>query len=125
MKAFKNVLNSMRKTSSFKEFARQCGADVRVGGWARDGLRDPDGRQLHGRIMWQMSLDGEVRHSPSVARNRLGVVATLDGRLVGINLERRRIVWEQKLGGGAYGGPAISDGGVLIVTQEGVVSAWR
>jgi len=78
-----------------------------------------------GRIVWQMPLGGEVRHSPSVGRNRIGVVATLDGRLIGVDLDRRRIAWEQKLAGGAFGGPAISDGGTLVVTQDGVVSAWR
>jgi hypothetical protein len=66
-----------------------------------------------------------VRHSPSIGRNHIGVVATTDGRLVGVDLERRRIAWEHKLAGGVFGSPAISDGGLLVVTQDGVVSAWR
>ena len=43
----------------------------------------------------------------------------------GVDLERRRIAWEHKLAGGVFGSPAISDGGLLVVTQDGVVSAWR
>jgi outer membrane protein assembly factor BamB len=84
------------------------------------GLRAADGH-----IVWRMPLGAELRHSPSIGRNNIGVVALLDGRLIGIDLAQRKIVWEQQLGAGVFSGPAIFNGSVLVVTQDGRVSAWK
>ena len=62
------------------------------------------------------------RH-PVIAGNRV-VVGSDDGRLYLLDLRDGRSVWSYDLGGRVPGSPAVVDGRILVISEDGVVFAF-
>lgn len=78
-----------------------------------------------GAIVWQESLGEELRHSFTVGANGIGVIGTLQGRLIGMNMLTHKQLWERNLGAAIWGAPALADNTLFAATLNGEVTAWR
>lgn len=80
---------------------------------------------VSGKTVWQVPLGEDLRHSFTVGSNMVGVIGTVQGRMVAMNLITQGIVWERKLGAAILGAPAFADSTLFVAAQNGDVTAWR
>ncbi len=67
----------------------------------------------------------ELRHSFTVGANLLGVIGTVQGRMLAMDMITQRIVWGREIGAAVLGAPALADGTVFVAAQNGDLTAWR
>lgn len=78
-----------------------------------------------GVVAWSRDLGGELRHGLAVGANGIGVIGVHPGKVLGIEMETGRTVWQVAVAGPVFGQPALANRMLYVATIDGEVSAWR